>query len=128
MWNDDFMESYHAMTTWGRDQIPFPGKAFLENVHLFGRQNLLRAGTVPIGGRQVHLADITCPFLSIIGERDHIVPIAGAQGLTDLVGSTDKTELSVASGHVGLFVGRSAQKKSLPPMCDWIEARSEGVS
>ncbi len=128
MWNDDFMVSYQAMTTWGRDQIPFPGKAFLENVHLFGRQNLLRTGTVPIGGRPVHLADITCPFLSIIGEKDHIVPLAGAQGLPDLVGSTDKTELSVVSGHVGLFVGRSAQKKTLPPLCDWMEARSERLS
>ena len=128
MWNDDFMESYQAMTTWGRDQIPFPGAAFLENVHLFGRQNLLKSGTVPIGGRPVNLRDIACPFLSVIGEKDHIVPLAGAQGLTDLVGSEDKTELSVTSGHVGLFVGRSAQKKTLPPLCDWMEAHSERIS
>jgi polyhydroxyalkanoate synthase len=128
LWNDQFMESYQAMTTWGRDQIPFPGAAFLENVHLLGRQNLLKSGSVPIGGRQVHLADITCPFLSVIGEKDHIVPLAGAQGLPDLVSSADKTELVVTSGHVGLFVGRSAQKKTLPPMCDWMEAHSETVS
>jgi len=127
MWNDDFMESYQAMTTWGRDQIPFPGAAFLENVHLFGRQNLLKAGSVPIGGRMVNLADITCPFLSIVGEKDHIVPLAGAVGLTDLVASEDKTELVVTSGHVGLFVGRSAQKKTLPPLCDWMETHSERV-
>jgi polyhydroxyalkanoate synthase len=127
LWNDEFMESYQAMTTWARDQIPFPGAAFLENVHLLGRQNLLKGGTVPIGGRDVHLADIRCPFLSIIGEKDHIVPLAGAQGLADLVGSEDKTELMVSSGHVGLFVGRSAQKKTLPPLCDWMEAHSERV-
>jgi len=127
LWNDEFMESYQAMTTWARDQIPFPGAAFLENVHLLGRQNLLQTGTVPIGGREVHLSDITCPFLSIIGEKDHIVPLAGAQGLPDLVASEDKTELIVSSGHVGLFVGRSAQKKTLPPLCDWIEGHSERV-
>jgi hypothetical protein len=51
--------------------------------------------------------------------------MAGAQGLADLVGSTDKSELIVTSGHVGLFVGRSAQKKTLPPLCDWIEGHSE---
>jgi len=125
MWNDEFMESYQAMTGWARDQIPFPGKAFVENVELLNRQNLLKTGVVPIGGRDVRLADITCPFLSIIGEKDHIVPIAGAQSLPDLVGSEDKQELIVRSGHVGLFVGRTAQKNTLPPMCDWIEARSE---
>ena len=128
LWNDEFMESYQAMTTWARDQIPFPGAAFLENVHLFGRQNLLKTGTVPIGGRDVHLADITCPLLSIIGEKDHIVPLAGAQGLADLVSSDDKTELAVSSGHVGLFVGRSAQRKTLPPLCDWMEAHTERVA
>jgi polyhydroxyalkanoate synthase len=128
LWNDEFMESYQAMTTWARDQIPFPGAAFLENVHLLGRQNLLKTGTVPIGGRDVHLADITCPVLSIVGEKDHIVPLAGAQGLPDLVSSDDKTELAVSSGHVGLFVGRSAQRKTLPPLCDWMEAHTERVA
>ena len=128
LWNDEFMESYQAMTGWARDQIPFPGAAFVENVHLLNRQNLLKTGTVPIGGREVHLADITCPFLSVIGEKDHIVPIAGAQSLPDLVSSEDKAELIVSSGHVGLFVGRSAQKKTLPPLCDWIEAHSEKAS
>ena len=128
LWNDQFMEAYQAMTTWARDQIPFPGKAFVENVNLLNRQNLLKTGTVPIGGREVRLADITCPFLSIVGEKDHIVPLAGAQSLPDLVSSEDKSELIVSSGHVGLFVGRSAQKKTLPPLCDWMEAHSEKVA
>jgi polyhydroxyalkanoate synthase len=127
LWNDEFMESYQAMTAWARDQIPFPGAAFVENVRLLGRQNLLKTGTVPVGGRDVHLADITCPMLSIVGEKDHIVPLAAAQGLPDLVSSADRTELTVSSGHVGLFVGRSAQRKTLPPLCDWMEAHSEKV-
>ena len=46
---------------------------------------------------------------------------------TDLVGSEDKTEQSVSSGDVGLLVGRSAQKQTLPPLCDWIEAHSERI-
>jgi hypothetical protein len=45
--------------------------------------------------------------------------------MPDLVSSEDKTELIVNCGHVGLFVGRSAQKKTLPPLCDWMEAHSE---
>jgi polyhydroxyalkanoate synthase len=125
MWNDEYLDAYQAMNDWGRDQIPFAGAAFVEVGHVLSRENRLPTGTVPVGGREVHLKDITCPFLSVIGEKDHIVPIDSAQGLPDLVGSKDKQELVVRAGHVGLFVGRSAHKGTLPPLCDWIEAHSE---
>jgi polyhydroxyalkanoate synthase len=125
MWNDEYLDAYQAMNTWGRDQIPFPGAAFIENAELLNRQNLLKTGVVPIGGRDVRLADITCPFLSVLGEKDHIVPLESGQGLCDLIGSDDKQELVVKAGHVGLFVGRSAHKGTLPPLCDWIEGHSD---
>ena len=125
MWNDEYLDAYQAMNDWGRDQIPFPGAAFVENARVLGRENRMTTGTVPVGGREVNLADITCPFLSVIGEKDHIVPMDSAKGLPDLVGSKDSQELVVKAGHVGLFVGRSAHKGTLPPLCDWIEAHSE---
>ena len=112
------------MTEWGQDQIPFPGAAYIEMVRVLTRQNAIASGVVPLGGREVRLADITCPFLSVLGEKDHIVPIEGGQGLLDVIGSTDKQELVVKSGHVGLFVGKTAHKGTLPPLCDWIEAHS----
>jgi polyhydroxyalkanoate synthase len=125
MWNDEYLDAYHAMNDWARDQIPFPGATFVETGHILNRENRLKTGTVPVGGRDVHLADITCPFLAVVGEKDHIVPLESSQGLCDLVGSTDKQELVVKAGHVGLFIGRSAHKGTLPPLCDWIEAHSE---
>jgi len=125
LWNDEFLDSYQAMNGWARDQIPFPGACFVENVRVLGRENRMKTGVIPVGGRDVRLADITCPFLSVIGDKDHIVPIEGGRGLPDLVGSEDATELEVHAGHVGLFVGRTAHKRSIPPMADWIEAHSE---
>jgi polyhydroxyalkanoate synthase len=125
MWNDQFLESYQAMSGWARDQIPFPGAAFVEMGRTLSRENRLKDGVIPIGGRDVRLADITCPFLAVVGAKDHIVPLEGARGLPDLVGSTDAEELVVKAGHVGLFVGRTAHKGTLPPLCDWIEAHSE---
>jgi polyhydroxyalkanoate synthase len=127
LWNDQYVEAYQAMNAWGRDQIPFPGAAFVEMTNTLNRENRLASGVIPLGGREVRLADITCPFLSLVGEKDHIVPLESAQGLTDLVGSTDKQELVLKSGHVGLFVGRSAHKGTLPPLCAWIEAHSDAV-
>ena len=74
LWNDEFVAAHQVMTQWGRDHIPFPGAAFLQMADLMNRQNLLLTGTIPLGGRDIHLADITVPFLNIIGEKDHIVP------------------------------------------------------
>jgi polyhydroxyalkanoate synthase len=124
LWNDAYVETYQAINGWGHDQIPLAGAAFCEMVRVLGRQNALLSGVVPFGGRAVRLGDITAPFLSIVGEKDHIVPLAAAQGLPGLVGSSDTQELRVTSGHVGLFVGKSAAKGTLPPLCDWMEAHS----
>lgn len=126
LWNDDFVAAHQAMTGWGNDHIPFPGAAFCEMSRVLARDNLLKTGTLPIGGRDIRLADIRVPFLSILGEKDHIVTPEAAEGLCDLVGSAEKEELRIPAGHVGLIVGRSAHKRNLPAMADWLEKHSEG--
>ena len=125
LWNDDYVSAHQTMTQWGRDHIPFPGAAFRQTTELFSRQNLLATGSVPLNNRTIELADITMPFLNIIGEKDHIVPPSSTEVLTGLVGSSDVTELRLPAGHVGLIVGRSAHSRYIPAMADWLEAHSE---
>jgi polyhydroxyalkanoate synthase len=127
LWNDDFVAAHQIMTQWGNDHIPFPGAAFAQTADLFGRRNLLATGRVPLGGRTVDLADITVPFLNILGEKDHIVPPAAVGDLPSLVGSTDVEELRLPAGHVGLVVGRTAQRRYLPAMADWLHRHSEDL-
>ena len=124
LWNDDFVSAHQAMTGWSNDHIPFPGAAFVDTARLFTCGNLLRTGVIPLGDRDVELQDITVPFLSVLGEKDHIVPPAAAAGLPDLVGSEDRSELRLPSGHVGLIVGSTAHRRNLPAMADWLEAHS----
>jgi polyhydroxyalkanoate synthase len=92
---------------------------------LMTRQNLLATGRIPLGGRTVDLADITVPFLNILGEKDHIVPPESVDPLPSLVGSSDVEELRLSSGHVGVIVGRAAQRHNIPAMADWIARHSE---
>jgi len=125
LWNEDFLAAHQVMTQWGRDHIPFPGAAFCQMGHLMSRQNLLATGKIPLGGRTVDLADITVPFLNILGEKDHIVPPESAGPLTSLVGSTDVEELRLAAGHVGVIVGRTAQRQNIPAMAEWIGRQAE---
>jgi polyhydroxyalkanoate synthase len=125
LWNDDYVEAHQIMTTWINDHIPFPGACMLQMGQLFARENVLKTGRVPLGDRTVDLADITIPFLNIIGEKDIIVPPASSADLISLVGSKDVEELRLNAGHAGVIVGRSAQQRHIPAMADWLERHSE---
>ena len=81
---------------------------------------------MPLGGRTVDLADITVPFLNILGEKDHIVPPEAVGPLTDLVGS-DRRRGAAPPGRPRRrsIVGRTAQRHNIPAMADWLERHAE---
>jgi polyhydroxyalkanoate synthase len=124
LWNDEFVDGYQAMAQWVGDQIPMPGAIARQLVDLLMRENALASGEVPLGGRTVRLADITCPLLNVIADHDHLVPPAASAGLGDLVGSTDVTNLRIPAGHVGLAAGRDATRVTVPGIVEWLRARS----
>ena len=74
LWNDEFVEGFQAMATWSRDHVPFPGAAFRQLVELLVRQNILMTGSMPLGGRQVELANVKGNVLNAMAERDNVVP------------------------------------------------------
>jgi len=127
LWNDEFMEGYQAMGQWARDHVPFPGAAFRQTTEQLVRNNALMEGTLVLGGEKVDLKAIKKPVLNIMAERDHIVPLAAAEPIVDLVGSKDKDELRLSAGHAGLVAGRKAAKVTLPNIAGWIADHSERI-
>jgi polyhydroxyalkanoate synthase len=127
LWDDDYVTAHEVMTKWGNDHIPFPGACFIQVAELLTRGNLLATGKVPLGGRVVDLADITVPLLNIVAENDHIVPPSSTEPLTSLVGSADIDELRLPSGHVGVVIGRAAQRRNLPAMASWLLQASDAL-
>jgi polyhydroxyalkanoate synthase len=128
LWNDDFMTGYQAMGQWTRDHVPFPGAAFRQTVEGLVRENGFMSGTLRVAGRDVDLAQITCPTLNVVAEHDHIVPIAAAEPLPRLLtGAPETEELRLQAGHVGLVASRTAAKITLPQIAGWIEAHSDPV-
>jgi len=125
LWDDQFVTAHQTVTRWAKDHVPFPGACMIQLARLLVRDNLLASGRVPMGDRIVDLADITAPFLSIRGQKDHIVPMAATGNLPELVGSADIKELSLPAGHVGLIVGRTARQRYLPAMAEWLSAHSQ---
>ncbi|WP_448627190.1 alpha/beta fold hydrolase [Geodermatophilus sp. URMC 64] len=127
LWNDEYVAAYQAMTGWSDDHVPFPGAAARETVSMLVRDNGMVTDRLTVGGDPVRLSDITVPFLTVRANRDHIVPPAATAPLIDLVGSEDKHELCLDAGHMGLVVGRTAAKTTVPTILDFLRRRSEPV-
>jgi polyhydroxyalkanoate synthase len=126
--SSEYMAAHHALTGWGNDHIPFPGACFRQTAEWFMRDNLLVGGVVPLGGDDpddggVDIGSIECPVANIVGDNDHIVPPESNAPLEDLLPDADL--LRFPSGHVGLIVGGSAHRRTIPAIADWLESHSE---
>ena len=125
VWNDEYVTAYQAMNRWANDHIPFPGEAARQSVELLIRGNGFVNDSVRLGGDAVSLGDIEVPYLNVLAERDHIVPPATAAPAVGLIGSEEKDELRLRAGHIGLVVGRTAAKVTIPTIIEFLAARTE---
>src|SRR3954451_2793970 len=127
LWNDQYVASYQAMTGWSDDHVPFPGAAARQTTQMLVHDNGMLTDRLSLGGDPLHLSDIRVPFLTVRANRDHIVPADASAPLIDLVGSEDKHELSLDAGHMGLVVGRTAARTTVPTIIDFLKTRSDPV-
>ena len=128
LWNDEYVAAYRAMTGWSDDHLPFPGAAARQTVQMLLRDNGMMTDRLRLGGDPVHLRDVRLPFLTVRATRDHIVPDDATAPLIDLVGSPDKHELCLDAGHMGLVVGRTAARTTVPTIIDFLRHRSDGIA
>jgi polyhydroxyalkanoate synthase len=95
-------------------------------IRSLSRDNALLTGEVVLAGRPRRLADITCPFLNVYGTHDHVTPPASVAPLTGLVGSARADAVALKAGHIGLLVGGSARRQTLPQITEWLAAVAAG--
>ncbi len=124
LWSDEYVLAHQAMNGWALDHVPLAG-GVARQLGRMVEDNALINDRIVLGGDRVHLADIGFPFLHVMGNRDNIVPEACAAPLLGLVGSPDKHELRLDAGHVGLMVGRTAARTTIPTIIDFLKQRSE---
>jgi polyhydroxyalkanoate synthase len=113
-WDDNFLDGFFALETWGSDNVSFPGEAYLKYIQALYRDNALVRGELSISGRCVRLEDVTVPLLAVTFEHDNIVPHASASDVLTRVASEKKAHLHVPGGHVGAMVSSSAAKHVWP--------------
>jgi len=123
--HEDAVRNYLRMERWVGDGIPVAGETLRQFVKDVYQEDRLVGGTMHVGGRRVDLGRIRMPVLSIIGERDHLVPPSSSRPLNDLVGSKDRSMYVFDAGHIGLSVSARAHKELWPKVAGWLEARSD---
>ncbi len=126
--NDEFLNGFLALETWGNDNVSFPGAAFEDYIDKLYRKDLLIKGEFSMSGKTIRLEDIEVPTLSVVFEHDNIVPWESASVLIDKVSSTDKALWKLPGGHVGAVVSKTAQKKLWPALSMWWAQRDDGKS
>jgi len=122
--NDKFLEAHYRFERWAADQVPIAGGAARQLFQDFLRDNKLMKGELEIGGETVDLKKIVTPFLHITAVHDHIVPTAASKELINLIGSEDKSEISLKGGHVSLIAGGNAVFRLWPQVANWLAERS----
>jgi polyhydroxyalkanoate synthase subunit PhaC len=128
LWREGYAEGHQAMAQWVWDHVPFPGPAFLQMAREHVQGNALMTGEARIAGRAVRLDSITQPTLIMTAERDELVPPACSAPLAGMLGSSDVTAHEVPAGHIGLIMGRTGAKLSIPLMLDWLTAHSTATA
>ena len=118
-WDDEFLDGFFALETWGNDNVSFPGRVFLTYIREFYQRNALVRDDFSLSGKPVRLANIEFPVLAVIFQHDNIVPEASATPLAGLVSSANARTLSLRGGHVGAVVSRKASERLWPVVSEW---------
>ena len=77
-WDDEFLDGFFALESWGNDNVSFPGEAFRKYIDELYKKDSLVKGEFNLSGDRVDLSRITCPLLNITFQHDNIVPAESA--------------------------------------------------
>ncbi len=120
-WNDEFLDGFLALETWGNDNVSLPGEFYRTYIRDLYQRDALISGQFVLRGQKVQLSNLTCPTLAITFEHDNIVPGPSAAALIDACGAKDKQHLHLPGGHVGAVVSKHAAKTLWPQLVSFYE-------
>ena len=115
----DYLAQIEAVDHFMRHMHAYPGRTFGQLYHRFFRVNDLADGHFALDGRDIELADVRVPVLSVAGEGDVLAPVAAVQHVAQLLTNAPDVRLEVGpGGHLGVLTGRGARTTTWT----WIDA------
>jgi polyhydroxyalkanoate synthase subunit PhaC len=118
-----YLEYFMRMEKWIVDCPDQAATALAQFVKWFYQENRLVRGTLRLGRRRVNLAKVVQPVFNIYAIRDHLVPPGASIPLQHLIGSPDYTAFASDTGHIGIFVSRSAAQEVPRRIAAWLRTR-----
>ena len=116
------------MEKWIADRPDHPGEAAKQWLKDLYQQNKLVRNEWQLDGRRVDLGNIRMPVLNVFAKDDHIIPPATSRALGPKVGTSDYTELALAGGHIGVFVGGRSQALFAPAVASFVKQHDRPVA
>jgi putative long chain acyl-CoA synthase len=107
----------------GEGFVAWPGPALKKFIDDFVVHNRMLSGGFVVGGRTVTLADITCPVMFFVGERDTIANESAIRAIRGAAPNAELFEVSMRAGHFGLVVGKQALAFTWPTVASWVRWR-----
>ncbi len=105
----------------GEGFVAWPGPAFRSFVDELIVGNRLASGGIVIDGHTITLADLSCPILYFLGDRDEMGRPRAVRGIRRAAPKVDVLyEISLAAGHFGLVVGAGALETTWPSVIAWM--------
>jgi len=105
----------------GEGFVYWPGPALRTFYEEFVLDNRLSQGGFVVDGRSLTLADITCPILFFIGERDEFARGPSVRAIREAAPLATSYEQTLRTGHFGLVVGSVAMKHTWPTVAQWMQ-------
>jgi poly[(R)-3-hydroxyalkanoate] polymerase subunit PhaC len=122
---DGYAEMFELFERWMHSDVPLAGQIFREMMGDIFKRNLLVNGGFNVGGKAVEVGEVDCPVLNVVAEYDDVVHPRSSLPLPDLVGSTDKLNLTFPTGHIGAVVSAGSHKKLWPQIGAWMAERDQ---
>jgi len=115
------LDTFLRMEQWLNDTPDLAAQAANEFLHSFYQQNSLHKKSLFLKNKHVLLSDIKCPVLNFYATKDHIVPPAAAQALSQHIKASLYQEEPLQGGHIGAFISQKTQHQLINKLNEWLE-------
>ncbi|HEU4978017.1 MAG TPA: alpha/beta hydrolase [Solirubrobacteraceae bacterium] len=121
----EFLAQLAAVDAFVAGMHAYPGRTMGQLYHRFFRVNDLADGHLVLSDREIDLADVRVPVLSIAGAADVLAPERAVHHVAELLPNAPAVRILTApGGHLGVLAGRAARETTWPWLDEFLAANT----
>lgn len=124
LWDREFVESHSTTSDYLNNMLTYPAGVVGDMLVKVVVDNRLAEGEFELVRKVSRFGRIRAPIFVFAGASDALISASTAEGILDLVGSTDKRFEVAPGGHMGVILGATAPAAVWKKSADWLVKRS----